>query len=83
MERRDGTSEERGAGVGERSRSVGHILAKGDNPQDRAAATFAAPEPAIHYSWMHSRSGVERGVVLPAFPALAIGGFLTGGTPHG
>ena len=36
-----------GTGVGERSRSVGRILAKGDNPQDRAAATFAAPEPAI------------------------------------
>ena len=35
--------------------------------------TFAVPEPARHVRWMRSRSGVERGGVLPAFPALALG----------
>ena len=34
---------------------------------------FANLVPAIHHSRMHSRSGVERGGVLPAFPALSLG----------
>ena len=45
----------------------------GDNPQDRVAATFAAPEPVSHQSRMRSRSGVEQGGVPPVFPALALG----------
>jgi hypothetical protein len=36
-----------GEGVGERSTSVGRILAR-ENLKDRKAATFAAPEPAMH-----------------------------------
>jgi hypothetical protein len=67
LERRGGKPGKVGAGVGERSRSLGDFPPaamnrhRGDgkypgaNPKDRAAATSAAPEPVIHQTWMRSQ----------------------------
>ena len=68
LERRRGNLGNGGDGVGELSEERGAAAAPSDNPQDRAAATFAAPEPAIHVSRIRSSGLVSSRAVLIVRP---------------